>query len=68
MKQKSIFFLFLIVGVAAVFEACMPEEIEPLARVPVLPAEPYDYAAAPMELHGGFRPFGDSIIDNDVAP
>jgi cytochrome c peroxidase len=67
MKQKSIFFLFLIVGVAAVFEACMPEEIEPLSRVPVLPAEPYDYASAPMELHGGFRPFGDSIIDNDVA-
>ncbi len=45
----------------------MPEEMEPRSRVPVLPAQPYDYANAPMELHGGFRPFGDSIIDNNVA-
>jgi cytochrome c peroxidase len=67
MKQKSIFFLFLIVGVAAVFEACMPEEMEPLARVPVLPAEPYDYATAPMELQDGFSPFGDSTLNNEVA-
>jgi cytochrome c peroxidase len=67
MKYKSTFVILLIASVAAVFEACMPEEIEPLARVPVLPAEPYDYATAPMELHGGFRPFGDSIINNDVA-
>jgi cytochrome c peroxidase len=67
MKQRSIFFILLIACVAGAFEACMPEEIEPLSRVPVLPAQAYDYATAPMELQDGFSPFGDSIIDNEVA-
>jgi cytochrome c peroxidase len=66
MDQKKYF----LIGIAAVilfFAGCMPEEVMPKSRVPVLPSEPFDYASAPMELHGGFRAFGDSIIDNDVA-
>jgi cytochrome c peroxidase len=66
MDQKKYF----LIGIAAVilfFAGCMPEEVMPKSRVPVLPSEPFDYSVAPRELHGGFRPFGDSIIDNEVA-
>lgn len=66
MQQKKLF----LTGIAAVvlfFAGCMPEEVMPKSRVPVLPAEPYDYATAPMQLQEGFSPFGDSTLKNEVA-
>jgi cytochrome c peroxidase len=34
-------------------------------RIPILPDEPYDYATPPNETF--FSPFGDSVINNDIA-
>jgi cytochrome c peroxidase len=67
--MKNLQFLTLggILFIVASFVACMPEEVEPRMRVPVLPAEAFDYATAPRQLQDGFNPFGDSIIDNEVA-
>jgi cytochrome c peroxidase len=66
MQQKKLF----LTGIAAVvlfFAGCMPEEVMPKSRVPVLPAEPYDYVNATMQLQEGFSPFGDSTLKNEVA-
>lgn len=66
MKRPILLFASITTTIA-VFVGCMPEAMEPRERVPVLPAEPFDYATAPMQLVDEFNPFGDSIIDNDVA-
>jgi len=66
MQQKK-YFLPGIAAVMLFFAGCMPEEVMPESRVPVLPAEPYDYATAPMQLQDGFSPFGDSTLKNEVA-
>lgn len=56
-----------IVAIVTAMAGCMPEALEPRERVPVLPAQSFDYSTAPMQLQDGFSPFGDSIIDNEVA-
>lgn len=66
MQQKK-YFLTGIAAVILFFAGCMPEEVMPESRVPVLPEEPYDYATAPLQLQDGFSPFGDSTLKNEVA-
>ena len=65
MKNQRFLLIVVIVAVAAAFVGCMPEEVSPKARVPVLPSEVYEYATLPQP--ASFNPFGDSIIDNEVA-
>lgn len=50
--------------VIATFEACKPDP-ELTARVPILPAEPYAYDTPASQSF--FNPYGDSVINNDVA-
>lgn len=60
--------LFLIPAAAiALFEGCMPDEVEPRSRVPILPAEVYDYATLPMQTPEDFKPFGNYPLSNEVA-
>jgi cytochrome c peroxidase len=67
MNRPKLFFVLVSVAIVAAMAGCMPEALEPRERVPVLPEQAYDYSTAPMELQDGFSPFGDSIIDNEVA-
>jgi cytochrome c peroxidase len=67
MNRPKLFFVLVSVAIVAAMAGCMPEALEPRERVPVLPAQAYDYSTAPMELQDGFSPFGDSITDNEVA-
>lgn len=58
------------IGIAAataslVLTSCMPDEITPFKRMPLLPSEVYDYATPARETF--FEPFGDSVINNHVA-
>jgi len=48
-----------------VWAGCTPEEVTPLRRLPVIPEQPYDYATPPRASF--FVPYGDSIINNQVA-
>ena len=65
MKRSTRNFVFCTFLLAAFFVACRPEEVEPSTRIPVLPAEPFDYASIPTAVD--FAPFGDSVIDNKIA-
>jgi cytochrome c peroxidase len=65
--QQRRYFLTGIAAVILFFAGCMPEEVMPKSRVPVLPQEPYDYATAPLQLQDAFSPFGDSTLKNEVA-
>lgn len=67
MRKSHISVYTAIALCLAMFMGCMPDVPEPKGRVPVLPSVPYDYAALPAEPMDNFRPFGDSIIDNEVA-
>jgi len=67
MKSRLLFTLSALGLILGAFLGCKPEPLEPKTRVPVLPEESYDYATAPLQLEGGFSPFGDSILDNEVA-
>ncbi len=66
--RKSSFIIYASIAVTlAMFVGCMPEVPEPKERVPVLPAVTYDYATLSAQPIDNFRPFGDSIINNEVA-
>ncbi len=65
MKNYLLSIGFLTTVLIFCFTSCKPEEVAPLKRMPVLPAEVYDYATPARETF--FEPFGDSIINNHVA-
>jgi cytochrome c peroxidase len=65
MKSHLLSIGFLSTVLTFCFTSCMPDEVAPLKRIPVLPAEVYDYATPARETF--FEPFGDSIINNHVA-
>lgn len=60
--MRSSFYLALVL---ALFAACQKEVPSPQKRLPVLPDQPFSYNIPPT--NSFFNPFGDSIIDNDVA-
>ncbi|MBX7051619.1 MAG: cytochrome-c peroxidase [Flavobacteriales bacterium] len=64
-NRWSLATVVILLGVIS-FNSCKKtDDIQPRKRLPVLPDEPYDYATPPNETF--FVPFGDSVIDNDVA-
>jgi cytochrome c peroxidase len=65
MKNHILSIGFLSTLLIFCFTSCRPDEVAPLKRIPVLPAEVYDYATPARETF--FEPFGDSIINNHVA-
>lgn len=65
MKNHMLSIGFLSTVLIFCFTSCKPDEVAPLKRIPVLPAEVYDYATPARETF--FEPFGDSIINNHVA-
>jgi cytochrome c peroxidase len=67
MKNRAFIFISALIAIVATIGGCMPEVLEPEARVPVLPDQSYDYATPPMQWQDDFSPFGDSAIDNEVA-
>ena len=65
MKNHLLSIGFLSTVLISCFTSCKPDEVAPLKRMPVLPAEVYDYATPARETF--FEAFGDSIINNHVA-
>ena len=65
MKNQLLSIGFPSIVLIFCFSSCKPDEVAPMKRIPVLPAEVYDYATPARETF--FEPFGDSIINNHVA-
>lgn len=62
---KSYHLLMLPLLVAASFQGCRKDETPSMRRKPVLPSQVYDYATPVDESF--FVPYGDSVINNQIA-
>ncbi len=65
MSNRLTFLVALACTMLIWMVGCTPEAVKPLKRLPVLPDDAYDYATPPRESF--FIPYGDSVINNDVA-